>query len=84
MSNYKELIDQYEVNVYPKRDVVIVKGKDAKVWDENVDQMILELTYPKNFNREEIKYGYVRGREPYNYVKDIFERYRHYTRFVAN
>ncbi len=35
MSSYKELIDKYEVNVYPKRDVVIVKGKDAKVWDEN-------------------------------------------------
>jgi len=35
MKNYKELIDTYEVNVYPKRDVVIVKGKDAKVWDEN-------------------------------------------------
>ncbi len=35
MSIYKELIDLYEINVYPKRDVVIVKGKDAKVWDEN-------------------------------------------------
>ncbi|MFZ1290112.1 MAG: acetylornithine/succinylornithine family transaminase [Melioribacteraceae bacterium] len=35
MRSYKELIDKYEVNVYPKRDVVIVKGKDAKVWDEN-------------------------------------------------
>ena len=35
MSNFKELIDKYEVNVYPKRDVVIVKGKDAKLWDEN-------------------------------------------------
>jgi [amino-group carrier protein]-gamma-(L-lysyl/L-ornithyl)-L-glutamate aminotransferase len=40
MSTYKELIDKYEVNVYPKRDVVIVKGKDAKVWDENGNQYI--------------------------------------------
>jgi len=40
MSNYKELIDQYEVNVYPKRDVVIIKGKDAKVWDENGKEYI--------------------------------------------
>ena len=40
MSNYKELIDTYEVNVYPKRDVVIVKGKDAKVWDENGKEYI--------------------------------------------
>jgi predicted acetylornithine/succinylornithine family transaminase len=40
MSTYKELIDKYEVNVYPKRDVVIVKGKDAIVWDENGNQYI--------------------------------------------
>ena len=40
MSNYKELIDKYEVDVYPKRDVVIVKGKGAKVWDENGDVYI--------------------------------------------
>jgi len=40
MNNYKELIDQYEVNVYPKRDVVIIKGKDAKVWDENGKEYI--------------------------------------------
>ncbi len=40
MSNYKELIDQYEVNVYPKRDVVIVKGKEAKVWDDTGKEYI--------------------------------------------
>ncbi len=40
MSTHKELIDKYEVNVYPKRDVVIVKGKDAKVWDENGKEYI--------------------------------------------
>ena len=40
MSNYRELIDNYEVNVYPKRDVVIVKGKEAKVWDENGKEYI--------------------------------------------
>ena len=60
-----------------------LKGLNPKIWDENVDQMILALTYPKNFNREEIKYGYVRGQEPYNYVNDIFARNDHYLRFVA-
>ena len=61
-----------------------LRGLDPEIWDQNVDQMILALTYPKHFNREEIKYGYVHGREPYNYVKDIIERYEHYARFVAN
>jgi len=40
MKNYKELIDKYEVAVYPKRDIVIVKGKDATVWDENGKEYI--------------------------------------------
>ncbi len=40
MKNYKELIDNYEVAVYPKRDLVIVKGKDATVWDENGNEFI--------------------------------------------
>ena len=55
---------------------------DPDVWDGQVDQMILALTYPQNFNKEEIKYGYVRGQEPFNYVDDIFKRYDHYVRFI--
>lgn len=52
------------------------------VWDGQVDQMILALTYPQNFNKEEIKYGYVHGQEPYNYVVDIFKRYEDYVQFI--
>ncbi len=55
---------------------------DPNVWDGQVDQMILALTYPQNYNKEEIKYGYVRGQEPFNYVVDIFKRYDHYIRFI--
>ncbi|MDA3861293.1 MAG: aspartate aminotransferase family protein [Melioribacteraceae bacterium] len=40
MRNYIELIDNYEVAVYPKRDLVIVKGKDATVWDEKGNEYI--------------------------------------------
>ena len=43
MSIYKELIDQYEINVYPKRDVVIVKVKGAKVWDETAKNILIVL-----------------------------------------
>ncbi|NMB83488.1 MAG: aspartate aminotransferase family protein, partial [Ignavibacteria bacterium] len=40
MKDYKALIEQYEVDVYPRRDVVIVKGKDAKVWDDKGNEYI--------------------------------------------
>ncbi len=58
------------------------KGLDSQVWDENVEEMILALSDPKNYNDPVVKYGYVRGAEPYNYVEQIFERYAHYTRFI--
>ena len=32
--NYVELENTYSFDVYPKRDLVIVKGKNAKVWDD--------------------------------------------------
>ncbi|MEA2042711.1 MAG: transporter substrate-binding domain-containing protein [Bacteroidota bacterium] len=55
---------------------------ETKVWDENVDKMILKLSYPKDYNRSFIKFGYVRGIEPYTYVNQIFERYEHYKQFI--
>jgi acetylornithine/LysW-gamma-L-lysine aminotransferase len=40
MKDYKSLIEQYEVDVYPRRDVVLVKGKDARVWDDKGNEYI--------------------------------------------
>lgn len=40
MKNYKELHQTYELDVYPKRDIVIVKGKNAKVWDDKGEEYI--------------------------------------------
>jgi len=31
---------QFELNVYPKRDLVIVKGENARVWDNNGNEYI--------------------------------------------
>lgn len=53
-------------------------GKNKNVWDKNTDEFILKLSYRKYFNDDVVKYGYVRGSEPYNYVRDIFRRYELY------
>ena len=58
------------------------KKLDPKVWDDNVELAILDLASPKYYNSKGIRYGYVRGTEPYNYVKQIFERYEHYKTFI--
>ncbi len=40
MINYKEITNKYELPVYPKRDIVLVKGKGARLWDENGKEYI--------------------------------------------
>ncbi len=58
------------------------KSLDRTVWEDNVEQMIFALSFSENFNQPFIKYGYVRGKEPLAYVKEIFERYEHYKQFI--
>lgn len=56
--------------------------KDTLNWDNGVDEFILKLSKSKYFNDPVVQYGYVRGREPYNYIIDIFNRYEEYKDFV--
>jgi len=58
------------------------EGLDKNVWDGNVEDMLLALSYPKNYRKDIVKYGYVRGIEPVTYVDQIFERYEHYRTFI--
>lgn len=53
------------------------------IWENNVEKMLLALRFPKNYNKDFIKYGYVRGYEPVTYVRQIYERYQHYKKFIA-
>ncbi len=69
-------------HVLDARTLAEMNNLDPDRWDDNVEKMILELSYPDNYNKEGIKYGYVRGIEPYTYVEQIFERYDHYREFI--
>lgn len=40
MTDYKELQSKYEFDVFPKRDIVLVKGKDATLWDDKGNEYI--------------------------------------------
>lgn len=57
---------------------------DPEVWDENVEIYIRKLSDPEFFTDPVVKYGYCRGEEPYLYVRQIFERYKHYQKFIPN
>ena len=58
------------------------RGLNSMIWDENVDEMIVALSRPKNYNDKVVRFGYVRGIEPFNYVKQIFENYTRYQDFI--
>ena len=55
---------------------------DPNQWEGHVSEMLLLLSSPGQFNKSFIKYGYVRGQEPVNYVNEIFDRYIHYKQFI--
>lgn len=50
-------------------------GKDPQVWDNNVAEAALMLANPAYYNDPVVKYGYLRGRETYNYVDRIMKFY---------
>ena len=57
-------------------------GLDQNIWSNHIEKMVLALSIPKNFNKPFIENGYVQGREPVNYIKQIFARYDHYKQFI--
>ena len=52
-------------------------GKDSRRW-EDVAPFILKLSEPRYYNRPDMKFGYLRGSETYNYVNDIMRRWEQY------
>jgi len=40
MIDYKAIIQKYELDVYPRRDVTLVKGKGARLWDDEGNEYI--------------------------------------------
>ncbi len=69
-------------HVRDAQKLALENGLENLKWDENVEEMILALSFSKNYNLPNIKYGYVRGIEPFMYVRQIFERYNHYKQFI--
>ncbi|XLS29011.1 transglycosylase SLT domain-containing protein [Flavobacteriaceae bacterium M23B6Z8] len=70
-------------HVLDAQRLAVFKKYDKHQWDDHVEKMILELSYPENYKKDFIKYGYVRGSEPYTYVRQIFQRYDHYQNFIT-
>lgn len=53
-------------------------GLNERVWEDNVAEMLLKKSDPDFYQDSVAYYGYCRGREPYKYVKEIYNRYNDY------
>lgn len=58
-------------------------NKNPNIWDTQVDSMLLWKSDPKYYLDPVVKYGYCRGQEPFDYVKDIMNRYEHYKNVIT-
>jgi membrane-bound lytic murein transglycosylase F len=59
-------------------------GKNATVWDNNVDSFLVKKAYPAYYRDEVVYNGYCRGSEPYNYVKRVSTIFGHYSKLVTS
>lgn len=53
-------------------------GKNAFVWDDNVDYFLLNKSKAKYYKDEVVRNGYCKGYITFDYVNEIMERYEHY------
>lgn len=65
-------------HVIDARNLAIKYTGDGLKWDNNIDYYLLNKNKPNYYNDPVVKYGYCRGDEPYNYVRKILERTKHY------
>lgn len=57
-------------------------GEDPNIWYGCVEEWLLKKSDPKYYTDQVVKYGYARGIETYNFVKEVIDRYEHYRNIV--
>ena len=81
----KFMLASYNVglgHVFDARKLAKKYGKDKNKWSVNTDTFIILKANPTYYHDPVVKHGYCRGREPYNYVRIILERYEDYKNLV--
>jgi membrane-bound lytic murein transglycosylase F len=69
-------------HIIDARNLAEKYGKDPCKWDDNVAEFVLKKSNREFYTDEVCKHGYCRGSEPYDYVEEIMDRYRHYRNLI--
>ncbi len=60
------------------RRLTLKYGANPDKWEDNVAYYLQQKSRSSFYNDPLVKYGYCRGEEPYLYVTEVLERYKHY------
>lgn len=56
--------------------------KDPNNWTNSVDSCVLNLSEKEHYHDPVVYYGYIRGKETFNFVEEIMERYKIYCELI--
>lgn len=79
------LLASYNVglgHILDARRLAKKNGQNPDLWNGSVNYYLLNKSKPEFYKDPVVKYGYCRGKEPYNYVKNILLTYEHYQNTV--
>lgn len=65
-------------HVIDAKNLAAKYGLDPTKWENNVAYFLLNESDPKYYNDPIVLYGYCRGQEAYQYVREILNRYQMY------
>ncbi|MDR1880677.1 MAG: transglycosylase SLT domain-containing protein [Tannerellaceae bacterium] len=71
-------------HIYDAQRLAEKYGKNPHVWDDNVAEYLLLKNDPDYYNDPLCKYGYLRGKETYNYVREVLGRYDYYKQKLSS
>jgi membrane-bound lytic murein transglycosylase F len=71
-------------HVQDARDLAVKYGSDPKIWDGNVEKYLKLKSKKEYFTDSVVKWGYCRGDEPVNYVREILNYYRQYKQVISS
>ncbi len=77
----KFVLASYNIGYGHVRDAInltVKYGGDPDLWENNVETYLLNKSQPEYYNDPIVHNGYCRGKETYNYVREIMYRYDHY------
>lgn len=69
-------------HVWDARRLAKANGKNPNKWTDEVDFFILNKSNPQYYNKELVKYGYLRGQETYDYVNKVIKRHKLYVELI--